>query len=121
MLNEYCEDLHLTPQFQADPVAARGEILTRWRKNFAGDDGRFSLNRAVGCKDCTQGYRGRVGLHELMLGSDAIKRLIQERGRVSQVLGQALSEGMRTLRQDGMEKVLAGITDMKQVRKVCVR
>ena len=121
MLNEYCEDLHLTPQFQADPVAARGEILARWRKNFAGDDGRFSLNRAVGCKDCTQGYRGRVGLHELMLGSDAIKHLIQERGRVSQVLGQALSEGMRTLRQDGMEKVLAGITDMKQVRKVCVR
>ena len=56
-----------------------------------------------------------------MLGSEAIKRLIQERGRVSQVLGQALSEGMRTLRQDGMEKVLAGITDMKQVRKVCVR
>ena len=121
MLDEYCEDLHLTPQFQADPVAARAEILTRWRQSFAGDDGRFSLKRAVGCKDCTQGYRGRVGLHELMLGSDAIKRLIQERGRVSQVLGQALSEGMRTLRQDGMEKVLMGITDMKQVRKVCVR
>ena len=121
MLNEYCEDLHLTPQFQADPVAARGEILARWRKSFAGDDGRFRLNRAVGCKDCTRGYRGRVGLHELMLGSEAIKRLIQERGRVSQVLGQALSEGMRTLRQDGMEKVLAGITDKKQVRKVCVR
>lgn len=121
MLDEYCEDLHLTPQFQADPVAARGEILTRWRKSFAGDDGSFTLNRAVGCKDCTRGYRGRVGLHELMLGSEAIKRLIQERGRVSQVLGQALSEGMRTLRQDGMEKVLAGITDMKQVRKVCVR
>ena len=121
MLDEYCEDLHLTPQFQADPVAARGEILTRWRKSFAGDDGSFTLNRAVGCKDCTRGYRGRVGLHELMLGSEAIKRLIQERGRVSQVLGQALSEGMRTLRQDGMEKVLACITDMKQVRKVCVR
>ena len=91
------------------------------RQSFAGDDGRFSLKRAVGCKDCTQGYRGRVGLHELMLGSDAIKRLVQERGRVSQVFGQALSEGMRTLRQDGMEKVLMGITDMKQVRKVCVR
>ena len=121
MLDEYCEDLHLTPQFQADPVAARAEILTRWRQSFAGDDGRFSLKRAVGCKDCTQGYRGRVGLHELMLGSDAIKRLVQERGRVSQVFGQALSEGMRTLRQDGMEKVLMGITDMKQVRKVCVR
>ena len=40
---------------------------------------------------------------------------------LDQILGQALGEGMRTLRQDGMEKVLAGITDMKQVRKVCVR
>ena len=55
------------------------------------------------------------------VGQDAIKRLIQARGRVDQILGQALGEGMRTLRQDGMEKVLAGITDMKQVRKVCVR
>ena len=121
LLDEYCEDMHLTPQFQADPHAARDEVLTRWHQSFTGDDGRYTLYRAVGCKDCTQGYRGRLGLHELMLGSDAIKRLIQDRGRVDQVLGQALSEGMRTLRQDGMEKVLAGITDMKQVRKVCVR
>ena len=121
MLDEYCEDMHLTPQFQADPQAARDEVMTRWRQSFAGDDGRFTLHRAVGCNDCTQGYRGRVGLHELMLGSDTVKRLIQERSRVDQVLGQALSEGMRTLRQDGMEKVLSGITDMKQVRRVCVR
>ena len=56
-----------------------------------------------------------------MLGSLAIMRLILGRGRVDQILGLALGEGMRTLRQDGMEKVLAGITDMKQVRKVCVR
>ena len=96
-------------------------MLTRWKQDFAGNDGRFTLYRPVGCEHCNQGYKGRVGLHELMLGSDAIKRLIQARGRVDQILGQALGEGMRTLRQDGMEKVLAGITDMKQVRKVCVR
>ena len=78
--------------------------------------------RAGACAHCNQtGYVGRVGLHELMLGSDAIKRQIQSRGRVDQILGQALAEGMRTLRQDGIEKVLSGITDMKQVRKVCVR
>ncbi len=121
LLDEYCEDMHLTPAFAADPEAARRDVLARWRADFAAADGRFILYRPVGCEHCNQGYKGRVGLHELMLGSDAIKRLVQSRGRVEQVLGQALSEGMRTLRQDGMEKVLAGITDMKQVRKVCVR
>jgi type II secretory ATPase GspE/PulE/Tfp pilus assembly ATPase PilB-like protein len=121
LLDEYCEDMHLTDDFRADAEAARQRVLTRWKEAFAGKDGRFTLYRPVGCEHCNQGYKGRVGLHELMLGSDAIKRLIQARGRVDQILGQALGEGMRTLRQDGMEKVLAGITDMKQVRKVCVR
>ena len=121
LLDEYCEDMHLTEDFRVDAEAARQRVLTRWKQDFAGNDGRFTLYRPVGCEHCNQGYKGRVGLHELMLGSDAIKRLIQARGRVDQILGQALGEGMRTLRQDGMEKVLAGITDMKQVRKVCVR
>ncbi|MCK2089759.1 GspE/PulE family protein [Thauera aromatica] len=121
LLEEYCEDLHRTPDFRVDPDAARDRIVARWRAEAADRDGRFTLYRAVGCEHCTQGYKGRVGLHELMPGSDAIKRLIQERGRVDQILGQALAEGMRTLRQDGIEKVLAGITDMHQVRKVCVR
>ena len=121
LLDEYCEDMHLTPAFSADPERAREQVLERWRAEFADKEGRFTLYRAVGCEHCTEGYKGRVGLHELMLGSDAIKRLIQERGRVEQVLGQALAEGMRTLRQDGIEKILAGITDIRQVRKVCVR
>jgi Type II secretory pathway, ATPase PulE/Tfp pilus assembly pathway, ATPase PilB len=121
LLDEYCEDMHLTEDFRVDAEAARQRVLTRWKEAFAAKDGRFTLYRPVGCEHCNQGYKGRVGLHELMLGSDAIKRLIQARGRVDQILGQALGEGMRTLRQDGMEKVLAGITDMKQVRKVCVR
>ena len=113
--------MHLTPAFSADPERAREQVLERWRAEFADKEGRFTFYRAVGCEHCTEGYKGRVGLHELMLGSDAIKRLIQERGRVEQVLGQALAEGMRTLRQDGIEKILAGITDIRQVRKVCVR
>ncbi len=121
LLDEYCEDMHLTPAFSADPQRAREQVLERWRAEFADKEGRFTLYGAVGCEHCTEGYKGRVGLHELMLGSDAIKRLIQERGRVEQVLGQALAEGMRTLRQDGIEKILAGITDIRQVRKVCVR
>ena len=120
LLDEYCEDMHETPAFIADPDAARSAILADWRAQFA-QGGRFRLFKAVGCPECNGGYKGRVGLHELMIGSDEIKQAIQERARAKQVLSMALADGMRTLRQDGIEKVLAGITDIAQVRKVCVR
>lgn len=121
LLDEYCEDLHATPEFKDDPLKAREDILNAWRQRYADRDGRFTLYSAVGCEHCTSGYRGRLGLHELMLGTDRVKALIQERARVANLLTVALEEGMRTLRQDGIEKVLAGLTDLKQVRKVCIR
>jgi type II secretory ATPase GspE/PulE/Tfp pilus assembly ATPase PilB-like protein len=62
-----------------------------------------------------------VGLHELLLGSDQVKKLIQEHARVADILAVALNEGMRTLKQDGIEKVLQGITDIHQVRAVCIK
>jgi type II secretory ATPase GspE/PulE/Tfp pilus assembly ATPase PilB-like protein/GAF domain-containing protein len=121
LLKEYCEDMHRTPAFQADPTEASAAILNEWRSRYADEAGLFTLYRPVGCSECNQGYKGRVGLHELMLGSDEMKRLIQERARVAQLLAQALAEDMRTLRQDGIEKALGGITDMAQVRRVCMR
>ncbi|HOY01115.1 ATPase, T2SS/T4P/T4SS family [Zoogloea sp.] len=121
MLDEYCEDLRQTPAFMDDPVAAKEQILARWRQSYADDKGRFTLYEPVGCDQCNGGYKGRLGLHELMVGSDRIKSLIQERARVSALLSAALDEGMRTLRQDGIEKVFGGVTDLKQVRKVCIR
>ncbi|NMG44959.1 GAF domain-containing protein [Aromatoleum toluvorans] len=120
MLDEYCEDMAATPAFQADPAAARAAVLARLQAEH-GADGRFTLYRPVGCPECNCGYRGRVGLHELMVATSEAKRLIQERARVAELLALALSEGMRTLRQDGIEKVFAGVTDMEQVRRVCVR
>ncbi len=121
LLDEYCEDMHVTTEFRADPDASRRAIHERWRKEHADGEGRFTLYRPVGCPDCNAGYAGRIGLHELMLGSDTIKQQIQDRARAAQLLATALDEGMRTLRQDGIEKVLAGVTDMVQVRKVCIR
>ena len=67
------------------------------------------------------GYSGRVGLHELMIASDALKKNIQEHARVAEMLVTALDDGMRTLKQDGIEKVLQGVTDMHQVRVVCIK
>ena len=121
LLDEYCLDLQLTTPFKENAEVARKAVARQWQEAYADKKGQFTFYKPVGCSDCTNGYRGRVGLHELMLGSDDAKKLIQERARVATLLGLALEEGMRTLRQDGIEKVLAGITDMPQIRKVCVR
>jgi len=67
------------------------------------------------------GYKGRCGLHELLIASDPLKKLIAERSRVSDLIATALEEGMRTLKQDGMEKCLLGMTSMKEVRSVCIK
>ncbi|MBX3667561.1 MAG: GspE/PulE family protein [Rhodocyclaceae bacterium] len=121
LLQEYCEELLNTSAFKADAKGSYERIYRDWNKLYS-DSGQFKLYRAKGCPDCSNtGYRGRVGLHELMIGSDAVKRNIQERERVAVLLATALDEGMRTLKMDGIEKVLQGITDVKQVRAVCVK
>jgi len=124
-LTEYCEELQHTEAYHRDAKAAMDEIYGGWLKAYADDKGQFTLYHAHEGGECATcggtGYKGRVGLHELMVGTDAVKKLIQEHGRVAQLLAQALEDGMRTLKQDGMEKVLQGITDMKQVRAVCIK
>ncbi|WP_018606935.1 GspE/PulE family protein [Uliginosibacterium gangwonense] len=122
MLDEYLEDLRKTRRFTDDPVAARAAVLADWKIRFGDAQGNLTAYCPEGCEECSgTGYRGRVGLHELMLGNDNIRRMIQTRALVSDLLLAALDDGMRTLRQDGIEKVLAGYTDMVQVRKVCIR
>ncbi|MFH2012245.1 MAG: GspE/PulE family protein [Pseudomonadota bacterium] len=76
----------------------------------------------VGCPACNNtGYKGRMGIHELLIGSDEIKALIQNKARVEEIREQAMKEGMRTLKQDGIEKAIKGYTDVKQVRAVCIK
>ena len=121
-VEEYCGELRNTTDFKIDAEGVMNAVLANWRSAYADDKGRFTFHRAKGCSECGEtGYRGRLGLHELMIGTDAIKKHIQERERVATMLATALEEGMRTLKMDGMEKVLAGATDMKQVRAVCIK
>jgi type II secretory ATPase GspE/PulE/Tfp pilus assembly ATPase PilB-like protein len=81
----------------------------------------FMLHRAVGCARCNgTGYRGRVALHELLPGSNAVAALIRERATIVQLRQQADREGMTTVLQDGIEKALRGITDLGQVRSNCL-
>lgn len=122
LLGEYCEELNNIDRFKADPEAAKKEILDGWTKQYGDDKGQIMLYEPVGCDSCSDsGYKGRLGLHELLIATDAIKKNIQEHARVAEMLVTALGEGMRTLKQDGVEKVLEGITDMQQVRTVCIK
>jgi len=122
LLTEYCAELRNIDRFKANPDAALGEIREQWIQQYGNDQGQITLYKAAGCDDCAgTGYSGRVGLHELMTATDALKKNIQERARVADMLVTALGDGMRTLKQDGIEKVLQGVTDIHQVRVVCIK
>jgi type II secretory ATPase GspE/PulE/Tfp pilus assembly ATPase PilB-like protein len=80
------------------------------------------LNRPRGCPDCyNAGYAGRMALHELLMGSETMKTLIQNSSPVEMIRDQAMRDGMKTLKQDGIEKIFGGNCDLLQVRKVCIK
>jgi type II secretory ATPase GspE/PulE/Tfp pilus assembly ATPase PilB-like protein len=82
----------------------------------------FKLYRPKGCPKCANsGYKGRMGLHELLVGTDEMKRKIQKREPIEELRNQAMRDGMTTLLQDGIQKVVQGFTDFKQVRAVCMK
>ncbi len=118
---EYCGELVNTETFKKDQKGAMEATYQRLVKDY-GKDGKLQFQRAKGCDTCGgTGYKGRLGLHELMVGTEPTKKLIQEHARVTDLVAQALADGMLTLKMDGMEKVCQGVTDMKQVRAVCIK
>ena len=122
LLQEYCQELLNTTEFKKDAKSGYERIYKDLVKNYGDDKGQFTLYRKAGCEGCSNtGYKGRAGLHELLIGTDAVKKHIQEHARVAELLATALEEGMRTLKMDGIEKVFQGITDVAQVRAVCIK
>jgi type II secretory ATPase GspE/PulE/Tfp pilus assembly ATPase PilB-like protein len=80
------------------------------------------LYRAVGCPKCgDSGYKGRLGLHELLEGTDQMKSLVKRKLEIELIRRQAIADGMTTLKQDGILKCFQGLTDLKEVRKVCIK
>ncbi|HSD41825.1 MAG TPA: ATPase, T2SS/T4P/T4SS family [Burkholderiales bacterium] len=122
LLQEYCQELLNTAEFKKDAKAGYERVYKDLVKTYGDDKGNFTLYKKAGCDACSNtGYKGRLGLHELLVGTDAIKKNIQEHARVAEMLATALEEGMRTLKMDGIEKVLQGTTDLAQVRAVCIK
>ena len=121
-LREYCEELMNTARFKADPKGAMEAVYRDWVKSYGNDRGQLTFYKPVGCDKCGgSGFKGRCGLHELLIASDRLKKAIQEHARVAEMLAICLEEGMRTLKQDGMEKCLMGVTHIKEVRAVCIK
>ncbi len=106
LAEEYCLDTHFDP----------AETLRQWKLSHP--DAR--LFAAKGCRECGgTGYKGRIGLYEFLEATQSIKKLIQHQGNVESLQTEALNHGMRTLKQYGIELVLAGKTDILQIRSVC--
>lgn len=81
-----------------------------------------TLFRAVGCDKCGHtGYRGRLGIHEVLECTNDLKTLIKHRADTDHIREQASKDGMTTLKQDGIIKVFLGLTDIHEVRRVCIK
>ncbi|MCU8035903.1 MULTISPECIES: type IV-A pilus assembly ATPase PilB [unclassified Shewanella] len=78
----------------------------------------FTTFKPIGCEHCSAGYKGRVGIYEVMKMSDEIARTIMEGGNSLQIASQAKAQGMRDLRQSGLLKVIHGVTSIAEVNRV---
>jgi type II secretory ATPase GspE/PulE/Tfp pilus assembly ATPase PilB-like protein len=112
-LGELLDDyLHVFP---AEARPSKLTLMGEWVKNH-GKDGRLMKFTSPGCSACGgTGFKGRAGLHELLTVSKTIRRMIQTGARAEELQHAALAEGMRSLRQDGIVKVLQGVTTIAEV------
>lgn len=81
-------------------------------------DGSWSPYRPVGCSACNNGYKGRVGIYQVMPISEEIQRIILRDGSALEIAEQAEREGVRSLRQSGLHKVRQGLTSLEEVLAV---
>jgi type II secretory ATPase GspE/PulE/Tfp pilus assembly ATPase PilB-like protein len=107
LLDEYCADTDLD----------RAAVLAKWRKDFA-SNGVLLLYEAIGCEACRAGYKGRIGVYELLSGTPDVKQLVRSRATVPQIVVAARAGGMRLLRQDAIEQTLRGTIDRASARSV---
>ncbi|NKB32949.1 MAG: pilus assembly protein PilB [Pseudomonadales bacterium] len=118
LATEYCSE-EIDDGKRATPDKKEIENqLEKWSEEFA-LKGEFTLYKAPGCMDCLDtGYRGRMGVHELLMSTPEIKKMILRQAPAAEMHFEAVRSGMRTRKQDGIEKILMGYTDYTQVRTI---
>ena len=82
------------------------------------DQKSFKMFKAVGCKECVKGYRGRIGIYEVFAMTDSMEKLLLQHSTTSDVQKQAQADGMLTMKQDGYFKALSGLTTLEEVARV---
>jgi len=116
-----CKEAYRPDQKEFDEIVQSYGEEPFLKLNIPYDD-KFKLYKPKGCDICgNTGYKGRMGIHELIVATDGIKRLIQKHASVEEMRDLAMEEGMTTLLQDGIYKSIQGVTDFKQVRRVCIK
>jgi type IV pilus assembly protein PilB len=112
-LCEYCREDYRPTQEMLQRLEFPDEAVENWKD--------ITLFRANGCTRCnTTGYKGRVGIYEIMPVTEALERLIVERKSADEIGRVAHAEGMSTLREDGIQRVLEGVTSIEEISRVIV-
>ncbi|HET7796769.1 type IV-A pilus assembly ATPase PilB [Nevskia sp.] len=101
-------------------VIPREELLKEGFTPAQVDAPGFTIYRATGCDQCNSGYKGRTGIYQVMPVTDAISRVIMEGGNAIDIADQAAREGVKTLRQSALKKVLDGVIDLTEANRVTV-
>jgi type II secretory ATPase GspE/PulE/Tfp pilus assembly ATPase PilB-like protein len=116
-----CKELYHPPRSEYEEII-EGYGAKYWKPLELEYGGQLTLWRGRGCEACHRsGFKGRVPLHELLVGSEQMKQLIQSKVRTTDMLAKAIESGMVTLLQDGIHKVLQGLTTYRQVRAVAMK
>lgn len=108
LVRRLCENCKAPAEYPRDAMLKAGFV----EEDF---DGSWKPYRAVGCSNCTNGYRGRVGLYQVMPITEDIQRIILAEGTAMDIAAQARKEGVRDLRQSGLVKVRVGVTTLEEV------
>lgn len=117
----HCKETYHPTQQEYDELV-QGYGARYWGKLGVTYTEDWTLSRGRGCEICNHsGFKGRVALHELLVGSEDIKNLIQAKARTAEILSLAMRDGMVTLLQNGIQKVLKGLTTYRQVRAVAIK
>ena len=110
---------HIADLYQASGAGAgesREALFARWRSLHGDAQGRVMRYRHAGCAHCeSTGFHGRLGLHEFLGSDEGLRDLVRRRAPARDVVAQSQARGMPTLLQDGIEKMLAGLTDLPEV------
>ena len=115
-----CKEPYTADKEELDEMVAL--YGAQWWPRLGVDVSAVQLYKAKGCHECADsGFRGRMGIHELIVTTPTIRDMIQQKAPVSQIHDQSLAEGMETLMQDGIAKAARGLTTLGQVRTVCMK